>query len=381
MIQTLEHLLRSQWSTLLPGRHTPQKIRVAILATSREVAGTRILLLFADHDPAPSIVGKVPRHPQRIEALEREWALLNLLHTDMPEMLLGTLPRPLLKEELHGLPVYLQTALPGQNLKTSIQRRERPLNGEQAQRDLAAMAQWLVPFHSLVVPETLPEGLNIPVEPSLADALSDVMPFLLTDSPEASLLTPERAERLMFQAQSLDAASHTRTWVHGDLWPGNVLVDGKSAAGGLAGGMAGGLAGVGLAGAGIPGAGLKEHERWTVLDWDGLSIGSPWQDRVWFALHYGMLVHAQLLGREDLQEGLRRTLFMQHPVSDAVLQFIREGIGGEGQDEQAARHYVGLLLAIEAGRVLKGSSRRRAFDMAAPVLLKEWEGYPEQIRL
>lgn len=356
MIQTLEKLLRGRWSELLPGRPTPQKLRTALLATSREVAGTRILLLFADHEPAPAMVGKVPRHPQKTAALEREWALLNLLHQDMPEGLLGTLPRPLESLTLHGLPVYLQTALPGQNLKTCLQRRERPLNGEQTHLDLVRMGQWLQLFQQLPVPDPLPAGLEVPREPSLVDALTAVLPALVQGSAEQSLLTEARAEVLLQLARQLDEAMTSRCWVHGDLWPGNVLVS---------------------------------HERWSVLDWDGLSIGSPWQDQVWFALHYGMLVHAQLIGREDLQEGLRRTLFMQHPVSDAIVSYLRHVVHVEGLEGGAARAYVGLMLAIEAGRVLSpglgngisGGSRRRAFDLAAPVLLREWEGYPEQIRL
>lgn len=357
MIQTLETLLRSGWSDMLPGRPTPHRIRTALLATSREAHGTRILLLFSDHDRAPSMVGKVPRNPARCETLEREWHLLTLLHEDMSEGLLGTLPRPLKRMEVHGAPVFLQTALPGVNLKTQLQRRERPLSGEQAHLDLQQMDGWLELFQRLPLPgpaaqtsEDEPDPVALataalPPATSLHQPLSEVMQTLVAEA----VVTQAQGEALLEAAIRLEEANAGRScWVHGDLWPGNVLVQG---------------------------------ERWYVLDWDGLMLGLPWQDKVWFALHYGMLCHAQLIGREDLGEGLRRTLFMHHPISEAVTGYLRRIVSGGGLGETGARDYLTVLLGIEAGRVLNGTSRRRAFDVNAPTILREWVSYPDQVRL
>ncbi len=71
MIAELETLLLNRWTSLLPTQDRPRRVRIAALATSREAAGTRILLVFADGERAPRMVAKVPRQPKAIEALQR----------------------------------------------------------------------------------------------------------------------------------------------------------------------------------------------------------------------------------------------------------------------------------------------------------------------
>ncbi|MFM7200709.1 MAG: phosphotransferase family protein [Myxococcota bacterium] len=343
MIPTLERLLRERWPTYFPERSMPHRVRLALLSTSREPGGTRVLLAFADHDPLPSLVGKVPRDPNKVQALEHEWQRLNQLHQGAVEELLLSLPRPLERMELHGGVVYLQTALPGRNLKTAIQRGERLLSPAQVEADLHRVSRWLELLQKSPVPEALLPGEG-GVQP-LVHPLREVLPTLSREG----VLTSEQGEALLAAAALLEQAQGGRAcWVHGDLWPGNVLI---------------------------------HQERWSFLDWDGLEVGGPFFDRVWFALHYGMLGHARLIGREDLGEGFRRVLFMEHPLSDAVLGQLRATVQGPGLEAGAARDYLAVLMGIEAGRILEGRSRRRAFDLHAATLLREWFGYPERVRL
>jgi len=167
---------------------------------------------------------------------------------------------------------------------------------------------------------------------------------------DAGILTRGQAHGLLGRAEVLELAMGRQSpcWVHGDLWPGNVLIEGSS---------------------------------WHVLDWDGITVGLPWQDRFWFGLHYGMLSHSARLGREDLTEGLRRTLFMAHPISDMVGDYLRRVVRQTGSSEVSPRDYVALMLAIEAGRWLTGQGGRRAFSRSAGVLLRDWMSYPEQVQL
>ena len=252
-----------------------------------------------------------------------------------------TIPRPLKQLELHGLPVYLQTAMTGKSLKTLQQRGEWLTSGVQTLRTLETFEKWLSRLQKVEVPA----GVDLPRQAPLEVQLEQVMPALLAHQ----RLTPAQGEALTEQALQLESAlGGQQTWVHGDLWPGNVLI---------------------------------HQERWHILDWDGLTIGNPWLDRAWFALHLGMLAHASLLGREDLGEGLRRTLFMEHPVSEGVRGYLRQQLRIGEMPSGTARSLVAILLALEAGRELQQNSRRRAFDRAAPALLGEWFGYPEQVRL
>lgn len=341
MILTLERILHNDWDELFPGKKCPSRLRIAALSSSREEAGTRCLLVFADHHEHPSLVAKLPRLARGGDGLKREHQRLSVLWPMLPPELAETIPKPLKQLELHGLPVFLQTAMFGKSLKTLQQRGEWRMSGVQTLRTLETFEKWLSRLQQVEVPL----GVEVPHQAPLEVQLAEVLPVLVAHQ----RLTKVQGEALTEQALQLESALTTQqTWVHGDLWPGNILI---------------------------------EHERWHVIDWDGLSVGNPWLDRAWFALHLGMLAHASLLGREDLGEGLRRTLFMDHPVSEGVRGYLRQTLTLEGQPSGLARNLVAILLAIEAGRSMRQSSRGRAFDRAAPAILSEWFGYPEAVRL
>jgi len=342
----LIHHLRQQWPDYFPDQASPSRLELMLLATGREPTATRIILAMVPGTASPQVAIKIPRNPTHTLSLAREHRLLTHLHREMPAEMIGSLPRPLEQLRMQGLPVYIQTAIPGQNQKTLIQRGALPPTPAQLSKTLSAMFRWLDLFQCIPPLEALPDELALPSEVNLSQRLTVRLQPLI----HQAFVTAAQAELLLEVASRLDqeASAQGVCWVHGDLWSGNVL----ETAGQVA-----------------------------ILDWDGLYVGHRWMDRVWYTLHLGMLFQTQRLGRADLKEGFRRILSMGDGLSEAVREALRTIAIQGGLPPEEAAGMVQVRLALEAGRVLQGEGRLRALDRFAADLLQAWLGFPEGFRL
>ncbi len=346
MIESLERFLQCEWPVFCPGQRPPRRVRLAMLSSSRERDGTRVLLAFGDGWAEPAMVARIPRQPSGASRLEREWRLLQQVWASLPEGVAHAVPEPLCRTTVRGMPVFVQRALRGRNLKTLIQRGQRAVSRKRLEQDLAQMEGWLAGFQQARLPDRDPPGLVIPRLPGLEARLRASETAFV----RARLVSRRDTGRLVARARALDTAFASRplSWVHGDLWPGNIMEHGR---------------------------------RWGVIDWDSVAIGPSWLDRVWFAVHIAALDYARNTGNPDLRVALRRVLFDDHPFTQAVRRYL-EAVFAPGRESGVThRDALLVLLACHAAEVLAGRETRRVFALAAPELLRCWMDGASSVRI
>ena len=120
MSADLIRTLQAEWSTWGLGP-TPRQLSWLLLTGGFRSSNKIVALLFAEPDPRPQLVVKLPRVPESISTLANEATILRALHSLRPGGVVGT-PRLLFWRDHGGVMTLGETAVTGAALLTQLRR-------------------------------------------------------------------------------------------------------------------------------------------------------------------------------------------------------------------------------------------------------------------
>lgn len=189
--------------------NTTEPLRAVQLAVT---SGSRLALLICGESGAPVGVVKVALDETRRKSLLAEHEVL--LRLDSLDRIRDKAPVPVGLLEIRQRLVLVETVLPGRPLATVVHHRVIPTGAGRAWRDLRGPLAWLADLHR----DTAGPGRVIDAEQ---------IDRVLTALPPAT--HPEIWQRVRTRAIRTAEAHHGAgvpgVLAHGDLWPGNILVD------------------------------------------------------------------------------------------------------------------------------------------------------------
>jgi aminoglycoside phosphotransferase (APT) family kinase protein len=217
-----------------------------VLSTSKTPNAKIIILLVSPTTGRPVLAIKVPTTAAAAGAVEAEGRLLVELDGLGPT-LAATIPRVVDMVDFGGRPGVVMTAMDGLPMKTSYLRWRHTARPARVAADFAAIERWTAELHRRTARAWAPLEMEDEVSSRLKSRFSDV----------AGLR--DDLDRLATICGRLREHATPRTAVHGDLWQGNILLDGVSVSG--------------------------------VVDWEGgAAVGEPMRDLVRFALMYALFL-------------------------------------------------------------------------------------------
>ena len=221
-------------------------LRSLVVCASKTPNAKIIVLLVSPTTGRPVLAAKVPTTAAAADAVEAEARLLADLDGLGPT-LAATIPRVVDMVEFEGRPGLVMTAVDGLPMKTSYLRWRHTAAPARVAADFDAIERWTAELHHRTAGPSAPLEMEADVASRLSSRFHDV-PGLRDD-----------LGRLGEICARLRRYATPRTAVHGDLWLGNVLLDGRRVSG--------------------------------VVDWEGgTASGEPVRDLVRFALMYALFL-------------------------------------------------------------------------------------------
>lgn len=228
-------------------------IQVVVLGISKDPNAKTVVLFIPPGSATPTLAAKVPTTDVAAAAVERERHLLEALHHLGPRGVLATIPAIVDMVDFGGRPALVMSALQGHPMTTMYHHWRHTAHPAAVASDFAAVGAWLARFQEKAV------GPPSPID--MDGGTTALFRERFADCPDVA----EALDALARIQAGLRRYATPRTWVHGDLWAGNILMaDGK-----------------------ISG----------IVDWEaGAASGEPVRDLVRFALAYALYLDRHTTG-------------------------------------------------------------------------------------
>ena len=211
----VQDYLLAHWDQLPGGRPRPSRLSFLGQGTG---ASKACFFAFADDDPLPRYIVKMPRSLFHNERLKQELSIIEELRTTLSQDLRRTLPGPMHVVRLSGNWVIVEPVLPGQPMDSLI----RPGEPSDPARTTALMGlahDWLIRIQrgARFREGVLDTGLIYthflePLEAALAHS-------------NLTIAEARYIDDLMRAALELEGQEMPLYLYHGDFRPGNVLID------------------------------------------------------------------------------------------------------------------------------------------------------------
>lgn len=186
--------------------------RAACLALSRDPNAKLTILLFPPGTERPAYVAKLPTTEVAVRNVERETALLTALASCQLAATSSTVPRVVARLEHRGWPVLVTTALPGRSMLAAYHSWRHTARRDAVAADLAAAGGWLSGLHRNSASGAC--GMETPL-----DEVAEAIRVRFGRHDTAADLACVAGLR-----QRLAGFTVPTSVVHGDFWPGNLLV-------------------------------------------------------------------------------------------------------------------------------------------------------------
>ena len=265
----------------------PDGPTLPVVLTRGEGEWSRVVLLpFGDRDVRPRAVAKLPRLARHGEATVRERRLLAELAETLPGPMRASVPVPLAGGSWQGLPMSVESYLPGRPLGHAVA-------GDESAGRLALLraAEWVAGLHRPTRPPTAPA----PSLDATLDEAATVCGLVLGDD-----------VRARFGDAALRGTGLPRGYQHGDLTPTNLRQAG---------------------------------DRLTAVDWESGRAGAPLTDLLYLLLHWPWPGHPDLGSAPD---DVLRAVFLRTDGTPA--RTARAVVEAHLEDLGLPHHVVGPLL-------------------------------------
>ena len=230
-------------------------LRSLVLGASKDPNAKITVLLVSPEDSRAVLAVKAPTTDAAARAVAGEARLLAALSRLELAQLLETIPQVVDAVDFNGCPAAVTTALHGTAMTTTYLRWRHTASSGRVARDFEAVARWLADFQSATATHTAQIDMDGGVQSRLRVRFA------------GDERLREDLDRFAEICERLREQSVPRTAIHGDLWWGNILVDGGKITG--------------------------------VVDWEcGAVYGEPIRDLVRWALMYSLYLDRRTkLGR------------------------------------------------------------------------------------
>jgi aminoglycoside phosphotransferase (APT) family kinase protein len=186
----------------------------ACLAMSRDPNAKVTILLFPPGAKQPAYVAKVPTTDAAALSVEREAEQLAEVGRRQLGPVSTTIPKVVATVQHLGRPVLVMTALPGQSMLAAYHSWRHTARQNLVATDFAAAGSWLTALHGTAGSEQISPA-------RMLDGVAGTIGRRFGSRPGADADLADLGD-----LQSRLAEQQTpKSVVHGDFWPGNLLID------------------------------------------------------------------------------------------------------------------------------------------------------------
>jgi aminoglycoside phosphotransferase (APT) family kinase protein len=189
--------------------------RAACLAMSRDPNAKVTILLFPPGATRPAYVAKVPTTDAAARSVEREAEQLAEVASRPLGRVSTTIPKVVAIVEHRGMPVLVMTAMPGQSMLAAYHSWRHTARRKTVAADFAAAGSWLSGLHDAAL------GSEYVSLAQMLDGVADVISRRFGSQPGTDADLADLAD---LHGRLADYKT-SQSVVHGDFWPGNLLVE------------------------------------------------------------------------------------------------------------------------------------------------------------